>query len=83
MQDGLENTEQKSSQVPNQESQKKDEPSDQLFHIGANLICQNRHYFVYKSGIEVMCTKCPLGYPILPGTEIKNGHLYIHGEFVI
>lgn len=65
-----------------EEKEQKDEPTDQLIKLGPNLIC-NDHYFVYKSGTEVTCKKCPMGYPIGPGTNVRDGHLYVHGEFVI
>lgn len=60
----------------------KDEPTDQLVKLGPNLIC-NDHYFKYQTGTEVRCTKCPIGYQVGPGTEVKNGHIVIHGELVI
>lgn len=62
--------------------EEKVEPIDQL-RIGPNLTCEKDHHFVYQTGTEVRCTKCPIGYPISPGTECRNGHLYIHGELVI
>lgn len=56
----------------------------ELLRVGVNLTCSKvDHYFVYQSGTEVRCTKCPSGYPIAPGTECRNGHLYVHGELVI
>lgn len=60
----------------------KEETKEDLLKLGPNLIC-NDHYFKFKSGVEVYCTKCPIGYPIGPGTEIKNGHITIHGQLVI
>ena len=79
MQNGEQNTEQKSS--PSEKP--KDEPNDQLIKIGPTLMCNRDHYFMYKSGTEIQCTKCPIGYPISQGTEIKHGHVYIHGEKVL
>ena len=82
MTDGNQNTEQESSKV--KPKKEEENPNEKMFKLGPNLICaKENHYFIYKSGIEVICKTCPIGYSISPGTEIKNGHLYIHGEFVL
>lgn len=61
------------------------EPSDQLIHVRPVQHCaKGDHYFGYVSGTEVLCQKCKtVGYPIGAGTEVKNGHIYIHGTLVI
>ena len=56
----------------------------ELIHIKPSLTCKaSEHYFVYQSGTEVRCTKCPVGYPIAIGTEARDGHIYIHGELIL
>lgn len=60
----------------------KDEQIDQLVKLGPNLIT-GEHNFTHISGIEVQCTKCPLGYVVGPETEIKEGHIYIEEKLVI
>ena len=40
------------------------------------------HYFEYLSAREIVC-RCGIGYFVSLGTEVKNGHIYIHGSFVI
>ena len=75
MQNGSQNTEQKSSE-------KKDEPNDQLVRLGPNLVC-NDHYFVHKTSTEVRCRRCPIGYNIGLGTECRDGRIFIHGEKVL
>ena len=41
------------------------------------------HFFIRKSGTEVVCTKCPIGYPVGPSIQLKDGHLYKEGQFLI
>ena len=37
-----------------------------------------------EMGIAAECVKCPVGYPLPPiGWELKEGHIYIHGQLVI
>jgi hypothetical protein len=60
----------------------KEEPTDQLLKIGPNIIGRE-HNFMYISGTEVMCRKCPLGYVVGPGTELRGGHIYLEDELVI
>lgn len=56
----------------------------ELIHIKPSLSCaKDDHYFIYRSGMEVMCNKCPVGYPVSIGTECRDGHLYIHGEMIL
>lgn len=55
----------------------------ELIHIKPSLNCKDGHYFIYHSSMEVKCMKCPVGYPIGIGTELKDGHLYIHGELIL
>jgi hypothetical protein len=62
--------------------EKKAEPKGEMITLGPDLIGRE-HNFVYKSATEVKCTKCPLGYPITPGTEARDGHIYIHGQLLI
>lgn len=52
--------------------------------LGPNLICdKDKHEFTLVSSIEAACQKCPLSYPISVGTTVQDGHIYIHGQFVI
>lgn len=60
----------------------KEEPIDQLVKLGPNIIT-GEHNFIYTSGTEVECTKCPLGYVVGADTEIKDGHIYIEETLVI
>jgi hypothetical protein len=41
------------------------------------------HFFIRKSGTEVTCTKCPIGYPVGPSITLKDGHLYKDNQFLI
>ena len=66
-----------------QEPVKKEE-KEELLKLGPNLMCsKGDHEFKYKTGTEIECMKCPIGYPLGPGSVLKNGHVYLHGEFVI
>lgn len=64
------------------ENQEKEKTNDQVVKVGPNIIGKE-HHFKYISGTEAMCTKCPLGYGVSPGTSIKEGHIYINNELVI
>ncbi len=57
-------------------------PINQMVTLGKNIIGKD-HHFVYVSGTEVECTKCPLGYGVTPETTIKDGHIYIEDELII
>lgn len=41
------------------------------------------HNFVRMAGNEIKCQKCPIGFFVSPGDELKSGHLYRHGSLVI
>lgn len=41
------------------------------------------HNFVRKTGMDVHCSKCPVGFIITPDIEIKDGHLMKHGSLMI
>lgn len=61
-----------------------EDKTTERFTVKPSVNCaKNEHYFEYISGTEVQCTKCPMGYPIGPGTEVRDGHIYIHGTRVI
>ena len=63
---------------------KKEEKKEELLKLGPNLTCEKgSHEFKYRTGSEVECLKCPIGYPLGPGAILKDGHIYIHGEFAI
>lgn len=47
-----------------------------------NYICKD-HDFRYITGIEVKCTKCPLGFMMSPGATLKEGRIYLHGSQVV
>lgn len=60
------------------------ESKGEVLKIGPNLACEKgSHEFKYVTALEVECMKCPVGYPLGPGASLKDGHIYIHGEFVI
>lgn len=41
------------------------------------------HYFQHLSAKEIECRNCHAGFIYSLGMEVKNGHIYIHGSFVI
>ena len=55
------------------------------YTLGPDLGCnKNGHYFIYRSAKDAKCRKCPIGYFLSVGAEIKeDGHIYIDGQFVI
>lgn len=46
------------------------------------MSCAGRHTF-RQIGFNAECTKCPVGYPLGIGGEVREGHIYIKGELVI
>jgi hypothetical protein len=65
---------------------KKEEKDDgsTIIRIQPSLTCEKgRHFFQRISGVEIKCQKCPIGYPVSGGTEVKNGRVMIHGQLVI
>jgi hypothetical protein len=64
--------------------EEKQDDGSTLINIQPSLTCEKgRHYFKYISGMEIKCQKCPIGYQISAGTEVKDGSVYIHGQFVM
>lgn len=61
---------------------KEEVPTDELWTLKPNVI-GGEHYFEYVNGVEVQCTKCPLGYGVTSDTEVKDGHIYLEGNLVI
>jgi len=41
------------------------------------------HYFYYRSGTEVECEYCHIGFWLGNRTEVIDGHIYRDNEFVI
>lgn len=53
------------------------------YKVGPNLACgRGEHKFIQK-GAAAECTKCPVGYNLGAGGEVKDGHIYIRGELLI
>jgi len=62
----------------------KQEDGSELVRLKPSLNCKNNEHFFYRIGSqEAWCNKCPVGYPLSFGTEIREGHIYINDEFVI
>ena len=70
-----------------EEALKKAGEQGEILTIKPSITCsKSEHYFRLvqtEMGLSAECTKCPVGYPLVPGAEIKDGHIYIHGSFVI
>jgi len=59
-------------------------PDNQMHKVKPPSTCaKGEHYFVHKDGREVECSKCHAGYYISPGTDIREGHIYIQGVLAI
>lgn len=61
---------------------KQDEEKSQILIPKENII-KGMHHFEYISGTEAMCTKCPLGYVLTPGSVVKDGRIYIDNDLLI
>lgn len=44
--------------------------------------CVGGHTF-RQIGFDAECTKCPVGYPLGIGGEVKDGHIYVKGVFLV
>lgn len=54
------------------------------FKLSKDMICaKGAHYFRYKTGTEIECSLCPIGYPVGPEISVKNGSIHLHGEKVV
>jgi len=63
---------------------KKEEDKGKTLKIGPNLTCKRgEHYFVYSSALEIECQKCPVGYVIGPGMNIREGNIVVHGDELV
>jgi hypothetical protein len=70
--------------VKEEKEEIKIEPEIKDHTVQPSLTCgKGEHYFVQVSGTEVRCRKCPVGYNIGPGYEVKNGHVILHGQLLI
>ncbi len=65
-----------------EEKEDKLAPKVEMHTLKPNVIC-NDHEFVYKTGNEVMCKNCPLGYQMGWGAILKDGHIYIGEQLLI
>lgn len=44
-------------------------------------VCE--HYFIHKSGIEIICKYCNAGFFLAPGWSLEDGHIYKSGKLVV
>jgi hypothetical protein len=65
-----------------QQKHEEEKSNEQKLSLGPNRVC-NEHNFVRRKQSEAYCTKCPVGYYIPPGGELKEGHIYIDGQRLI
>ena len=42
-----------------------------------------KHQFIPKSGKEVVCTRCNVGYYLLSEGTLKYGHIYLKDKLVV
>lgn len=63
----------------------KEDKTTERYQVKAATHCGPRdHYFKYISGTEAECNKChTVGFPISPGTVVRDGHIYIEEQLVI
>lgn len=48
-----------------------------------DVVCQKGgHVFLSRSATEVKCQKCPVGYILTPGSEIRDGHIYLENQLL-
>ena len=69
-----------------EEVKKEDNESNEevLIKIKPPVTCdKGGHEFYRINGLEVKCKKCPVGYSLPVGAELKDEHIYIGSQFVI
>ncbi len=74
-----------------QKENSKDQPDDgddnqfsEVLTVGPIINCEKgKHNFILKVGKNAECTKCNVGYYLGIESEVKNGHIYIHGGLVV
>lgn len=72
------------SELKQVEEEVREEGENETLKLGSNLVCgRGDHYFEYKTGLQAECNKCPLGYPIGPDINIREGHIYIEEQLII
>lgn len=49
--------------------------------LEAKQKCQ--HVFERITGAEIACQKCRCGFMVEAGYEVKDGHIFLHGSFII
>ena len=83
--------------LPNGEGNKKEKPDplpnndDEFWKEAKREICilkemtcqKKEHEFVQTKSMEAKCVKCPVGYILPLGGEVKQRHIHIFGELVI
>ena len=70
--------------LPAQEDKFWEKAETNLYKL-KEISCQKGgHEFVYvRTGREAKCRKCPVGYILPIGAEIKKGHIFIKGQLVV
>lgn len=45
-------------------------------NLTPQIVFDNKHYFVRKTGHEAECEHCGWGFALDPGDHVRDGHLY-------
>lgn len=61
----------------------KDAETETLPEKPSRMCAKGQHVFRHTKGLEVKCIKCPTGYILAPGWEVRDGHIVINNEVVI
>lgn len=52
--------------------------------LGDSIICDRAlHNFLRVKGNEAQCMKCRMGFYLPIDSDVKDGHIYIKGTFLI
>ena len=60
------------------------EAENERIKIKDPVTCEKgKHEFFRSQSMEAMCRKCPIGFVLSVGNEVKDGHIYLHGTLLI
>lgn len=69
--------------LPKSEGEFWKEAQTERIKLGPSVTCERREHEFVRYGRDAKCRKCPTGYILSGQEEVKGGHIYLKGQFLI